>query len=253
MVARKFRKFIALLLSICIVFSQNVTAYAETNLPSEKQFSSILDEIYSIIDQLYELGLDDSDIREIFTLTKREDSFYTMSKNTTSSFSKGVCKQKSCHYFKKYCDACEKLSDSSEERKSRIEKVFQVALQYYDTDFYQGEKNKDGDFGRYMTYLYISHFIDGPGRMPVSTDMPYIISSSDISAYDIFINDAHLSYMYDAFVSLGATLYSDFDCIKSLNAINGVKKRLLAGIQDAISIGANSEETISTLKTTVPM
>ena len=38
-------------------------------------------------------------------------------------------------------------------------------------DVYKRQSDANGtDFGNYLTYLYLSHYVDGPGRAPTAND-----------------------------------------------------------------------------------
>ena len=69
--------------------------------------------------------------------------------------------------------------------------------------------------------------------------MPFIISSSDISAYNTFLNSAHLSSWATEVANLGATIYSNCDYFSSINAINTVDQIIDQGINDATMAAVN--------------
>ena len=142
---------------------------------------------------------------------------------------------------------------SNDEQKLRIENIYQVALQYFHSDYYQGNNQDGKDFGDYLTYLYLSHYIDGPGRAPTIDDLPYIISADDIQAYKLFLSSSNLSEWATALSGLGSAFYSDFDYIASLNAINTVDQLLKHMKQEIIMAGVNGYNTAGAVASIAPL
>lgn len=99
----------------------------------------------------------------------------------------------------------------------------------------------------------MSHYVDGPGRAPTANDLPFIISSSDISAYNTFLNSAHLSSWATEVANLGAAIYSDCDYFSSINAINTVDQIINQGVNDATMAAVNGYNTGSALSTITPL
>lgn len=259
MFKRKYRSLCAIILSICFIASQTMNVYALTNtntLPTTQQLGDILDGIESIVIQLEELGLSETDINELFQLSRREDSFYTQSTEQAIPYN-GSFERESVDYVSvqgySTMSYSGNLPDSDTIQKQRIENIYGVALQYFNSDYYEGNHNNGTDFGNYLTYLYLSHYIDGPGRAPTQNDLPYIISTSDISAYNTFLNSAHLSNWSTAMANVGATLYSNFEYVSSIYAINTVDQAIARGVDDSVMAGVNGYNTASTLTTVVPM
>lgn len=255
----RYRSFCAIILSICFLASQSMNVYASTNtntLPTTQQFGDILDGIESIVVQLEELGLSESDISELFQLSRREDSFYTQSTEQMipydGSFEREFVDYASVGSYSTMSYSGN-LPGSDTIQKQRIENIYSVALQYYNSNYYEGNHNNGTDFGNYLTYLYLSHYIDGPGRAPTQNDLPFIISTSDIRAYNTFLNSAHLSNWSTAMANIGATLYSNWEYISSINAINTVDQAIARGVDDSVMAGVNGYNTASTLTTVVPM
>ena len=79
------------------------------------------------------------------------------------------------------------------------------------------------------------------------------IFSSDISAYNTFLNSAHLSSWATEVANLGATIYSNCDYFSSINAINTVDQIIDQGINDATMAAVNGYNTISALSTITPL
>lgn len=126
-------------------------------------------------------------------------------------------------------------------------------MQYFHSNFYEGNDDNGIDFGNYLTYLYLSHYVDGPGRAPTANDFPYIISSSDITAYNTFLKSAHLSSWATEISNMGAATYSDFDYVISINAVNTVDQIIKQGVNDATMAAVNGYITASALSTITPL
>lgn len=90
------------------------------------------------------------------------------------------------------------------DQETRLLNIYDVGRRYFNSSYYQGTKNTTTDFGTYLMYLYISHYIDGPGRAPSSHELPYIISSNDILSYNIFINQQNMTTYVKNFTELAS-------------------------------------------------
>ena len=63
-------------MSVCLIVVQSVNVFAAEDKVSDEQLEAIMDGVNSIVVQLELLGLNDSEISEIFQLSPRESSFY---------------------------------------------------------------------------------------------------------------------------------------------------------------------------------
>ena len=70
------KKVLSVLMSICLIVIQSINVFAAENKVSDEQLATIMDGVNSIVAQLESLGLNDSEISEIFQLSPRESSFY---------------------------------------------------------------------------------------------------------------------------------------------------------------------------------
>lgn len=165
----------SIVLAVSLVLSQSYTAMASgSSTITEQQLGVLFDGMESIVVQLEEMGLTEEDISDLFGVLPREDSFYHEIEPQSIEYN-GT------------------LPSSDVTQKERIENIYGIALQYYRTNYYEGSKVDGTAFGNYLSYLYLSHYIDGPGRAPTANDLPYIISTSDVSAYNQFLSSANLS------------------------------------------------------------
>lgn len=209
----------------------------------------------SIVVQLEEIGLSEADISELFHLTPRENGFYAQTSTQTIPYTgtfvaEAVDEPQMSVYSSSYNG---NLPSSDTVQKERLENIYGVALQYFHSDYYEGSDANGTDFGNYLTYLYLSHYVDDPGRAPTANDLLFIISSSDISAYNTFLNSAHLSSWATEVANLGAAIYSDCDYFSSINAINTVDQIINQGVNDATMAAVNGYNTGSALSTITPL
>lgn len=270
------------MMALCLIFVQSVNVHAESAAcASVGELSILLDGVDSIVAQLEELGLSVTDINELLELSPREPGFYDTSEKEIIPYDGSFAVDaSSC-----ISDICGNIEggitpygtnaydgnppENSQIQRKRIEDIYGTALQYYNTDYYEGrtrsdeyhEKEEEAKtekrrFGRYLTYLYLSHYIDGPGRIPTDAELPHIISGSDVNAYEQFIAYSRTAKWATSVADLGAALYSDYDYIKYLNALHTVDQKLQdtrTQIGVTVGIATNPYYTTKALKTIAPM
>ncbi|WP_455720394.1 hypothetical protein [Agathobacter sp.] len=246
--------FISVLLSTIFIFYQIVPVYGNTNSAmTNEEVGNLFSGIESIVTQLEDIGLSAQDISDIFHLQPKDTSFYTRTSSQIIPYSGTFVKDNQNINIVSYRANVGNAPTSDQVQRERIENIYSVALQYYKTDFYQGHKSSGTDFGNYLTYLYLSHYIDGPGRTPTQSDLPFIISQSDINAYDTFLRTSNLSSLATEMTNLGVSLYSDYDYINSLNAINTVDVTLKNKLQQITMLGYDINETRKATLTIAPL
>ncbi len=116
------------------------------------------------------------------------------------------------------------------EQIRRLCNVYSIALSN-PSSYYDGNLNNAADFGNYVMYLYISHYIDGTGKASSSNQLPYIISSDDITAYNSFLNASGSFSYFSGIGSLAALCYNNLDydqTTEHLNTINSVLEENIA-------------------------
>ena len=238
---KKLKFIIVSVLSVLFFFNQTASVYASSgSTMTSEQVDTLFNGIESITTQLENIGLSDQDISDIFRLKPREESFYTETSMQTIPSSGKFINEYCVHNNENiimYSNKNGNAPSSNQEQRKRIENVYSVALQYYKTNFFEGNKSNGTDFGKYLTYLYLSHYIDGPGRTPTESDFPFIISSSDVSAYESFLRTSNLSEWATEMANLGVNLYSDYDYVKSLNAINTVDQTIKDNVKQIMMLG----------------
>lgn len=180
MIKKRKRSLCAVMVVICLILSQSLSVYAATNSAlTTQQLGTIFDGVESIVVQLEEIGLSEDDISDLFHLTPRENGFYTQSSIQTIPYMGSFVAEEIEEPQVSVCSSYDgNLPSSDTVQKERIENIYGVALQYFHSDYYEGNDANGTDFGNYLTYLYLSHYIDGPGRAPTANDLPFIISSS---------------------------------------------------------------------------
>lgn len=252
------KRILSIVMALCLIVIQSVNVNAaNSNQISEEQLDNILKGMDSIVLQLESLGLNDSEINEIFQLSAREDDFYNVTQVDTIPFDGNFVMEEAESSFDyeivPYADYDGNLPETNAVQQQRIQNIYGVALKYFQSDYYEGSSVNGKDFGNYLTYLYLSHYIDGPGRAPTSNDLPYIISSSDIGAYEQFLTSAKLSNWANALAGLGSALYSDIDYAASMNAINTVDQTIAESIKELTMIKLNGYNTADALNSISPL
>ena len=253
------KKVFSVFVAICFIMVQSMSVSAEgNNGMSVEQLNTILNGMDSIVLQLENWGLSDREINEWFQFTPRESTFYETTQVNTVSYTGSFVMEHS-DISPEYKGATAYGSydgnppSSNEIQKQRIQSIYAVALQYFHSDFYQGPNKNGEDFGNYLTYLYLSHYIDGPGRAPVASDLPYIISRDDVQAYDQFLSYAKLSNWATQLANFGSAAYSNFDYFTNLNAINTVDQLLFDATDDMAMAAVNGYNTSGAIVSIAPL
>lgn len=259
MAKTKIVKFMcSIVLAVSLVLSQSYTAMASgSSTITEQQLGVLFDGMESIVVQLEEMGLTEEDISDLFGVLPREDSFYHEIEPQSIEYNGTfVCEGSLLDVSPESSNTRSynwNLPSSDVTQKERIENIYGIALQYYRTNYYEGSKVDGTAFGNYLSYLYLSHYIDGPGRAPTANDLPYIISTSDVSAYNQFLSSANLSNWANNLANLGSALYSDFDYMASLTSINSVDQLLSNGVNQVTMEAVNGYNTTKALITIAPL
>lgn len=218
---RNLKKLLSLVLVVCLAILNPMAVYAQADVGiTAQQLSDLLSSTQEMIVNLQELGFTMDDIVDMLALSgnvKEQDLqlLYNMVEldNTTPIA---------------LYDYDGNPPTSYQDQQQRIQNIYGVAMKYYDTRYYEGENSDDGEhFGQYLTYLYLSHYVDGPGRAPNANDLPYIISSSDIVAYNTFLNSAKLNTLFSGLTSLGIACYSGFDYTQTVGSISNINSEAL--------------------------
>ncbi len=103
-----------------------------------------------------------------------------------------------------------------------------------------------------MAYLYVSHYIDGSGRAPRASDYPFIISSSDIAAYDRFLMSNQLSYWTSQLTNLGCALFSMGNYYDTMNMLDDAGATIGQCFSDLNTLGWDTYNTSQVLATAIP-
>lgn len=215
---RSLKKLLSMALALCMVIINPMAVYAKADAGiTAQQLSDLLGGTQEMIENLQELGFTMDDIVDMFAMSGNVEEqdlqlLYDMVEldNTTPLA---------------LYDYDGNPPASYQDQKQRIQNVYGVALRYYGTNYYEGNSIGGENFGKYLTYLYLSHYVDGPGRAPTANDLPYIISSSDVTAYNTFLNSAKLNTLFSGLASLGSACYSGFDYTQTVGNISNIIRR----------------------------
>lgn len=217
---RNFKKLLSLVLALCLAIINPMAVYAQADVGiTAQQLSDLLSGTKEMIVNLQELGFTMDDIVDMFALSGNVEEqdlqlLYDMVEldNTTPLA---------------LYDYDGNPPASYQDQQQRIQNIYGVAIKYYGSNYYEGNSIGGENFGKYLTYLYLSHYVDGPGRAPNANDLPYIISSSDIVAYNTFLNSAKLNTLFSGLTSLGIACYSGFDYTKTVGSISNINSEAL--------------------------
>lgn len=255
---RIMKSSVALIVTICLLMNQTYIVKAEeSSTITVEQLGILFDGVESIVIQLKELGLTEEDIHALFSLTPREEDFYQSEIPEliayTGEFTRTLDEEVIIKSDRSYDG---NLPNSDIEQKNRLESIYSTAQKHYKSKYYEGPVDEEdfSAFGDYLTYLYLSHYIDGPGRVPTNNDFPYIITKSDISAYKQFIMSGYTSTLLEGIANLGTAIYANSDYVKTLSSINTIDLKLAKTRNEILLSGAdNIHSTKEALKTISPI
>ena len=199
---RSLKKLLSMALALCMVIINPMAVYAKADAGiTAQQLSDLLGGTQEMIENLQELGFTMDDIVDMFAMSGNVEE-----------------------------QDLQLLYDMVELDNTTPLALYDydgVALRYYGTNYYEGNSIGGENFGKYLTYLYLSHYVDGPGRAPTANDLPYIISSSDVTAYNTFLNSAKLNTLFSGLASLGSACYSGFDYTQTVGNISNINSEVL--------------------------
>lgn len=257
MFRRILKKSIAVLVVIILTANYPLAAFADdaTTLTAA-QLGNMIDGMESITTQLKDMGLSEEDIKELLEVPSRESSFYSSSNEVVPYSGQFIAETKNegnaedIMLFSSYDG---NPPSSASVQRERIENIFLVAPQNYKTDYYQGSSNTATDFGEYLKYLYVSHYIDGPGRAPNDRDMPYIISTQDIQVYENFLDVANMASLFSGIASLGAAVWGSIDYATAINNINTADITIAQKIATILQFGSSTYDVTEAMGTIGPI
>lgn len=175
---KSYKKIVAVILAICLVLLNSTATYAEVNTKiAVKQLEEALLATQEVTANLEKLGFSLKDIGNLLELSGKVDKSSLQALYAVAELEQ--IKLKVLYNYNGNPPA------NSDEQRQRLCNVYSIALNN-PKKYYEGSLSNSEDYGKYATYLYISHYIDGPGRAPTADDLPYIISASDILSYEAF-------------------------------------------------------------------
>ncbi len=211
-------KIIALIIVVCTALLNPMMVFAiESEDVTVEQIKEFLGGMQNMVDSLEELGFSLTDICDLMTLSGEADSEII----ETLKFEIDNYNQ----YQTMLYDYDGNPPKSQSEQNDRFLNVFSVAMNnkkyhrnYYEGNLRESEEYKKNDFGDYISYLYISHYIDGPECAPTENDLPYIISESDIGAYNKFISVTDVAPLISSISDFSSYIYTKYDYMKTVNS-----------------------------------
>ncbi|MCM1327058.1 MAG: hypothetical protein NC094_07290 [Bacteroidales bacterium] len=217
---RSLKKLFSVVLALCMVIINPMAVYAKADVSiTVQQLSDLLSGTQEMVENLQELGFSMEDIVDMLALSGKTEEQDLQLLYDMVELDNAIPLA--------LYDYDGNPPASYQEQKQRIQNIYEVASRYYDTNYYEGESKGGEDFGKYLTYLYLSHYVDGPGRAPTANDLPYIISSSDVIAYNTFLSSAKLDALFSGLASLGSACYSGFDYTQTVGNISNINSEVL--------------------------
>lgn len=235
------KKVMAIVMAISFSSTQFISVMAsdKINNVSDEELSAVLDGMNSVVTQLHDFGMSYDDIETFMKLVPKGEGFY--SKPLTQYTYDGDFKI--ANVDAKEIPASYGLVNydgnppkSMLEQRERTEHVLKVAQKNFYTFRYEGAK-KIENFGDYTTYLYLSHYIDGPLRAPTANDLPEVISNDDITAYKRFLSGSNMSKLTAQFANFATKLYSVPNVTETiLNPLSTLDKNTMENVDTVYTI-----------------
>lgn len=228
--------FIAVVMSKCLCFTFTLSHVHAANLNSitPQQLEALLIEMESVIGQLESLGLNDEQIEALFSVNKTEGAFY-MEAAADMTDTNELLTQSNDNSMILISSV-----DSTGRRVERLRNIYSIGLEYCNSNFNQvpkipGESDSEW-FCNYLKYLYISYYIDGPDENGVTDDdFPYIISTSDIYAYNSFLDGSKNAELANNLFGFFSDIYSVGTYPKYLSEVSQVGQSISSSVNQLIA------------------
>lgn len=236
---RYLKRVLAVAMALCLLTVNSIVAYAQTNANiTVQQLSDTLTAVQEMVTNLEQLGFTIEDIVDLFAISGNieEQDLQLMYEMMELQNAAPMA----------IYDYDGNPPANQTEQNERLRNIYSIALNT-PPRYYAGTTETAKEFGDYMAYLYISHYIDGPGRAPTANDLPYIISSSDINAYRTFLNSANLMSLFSALSSFGSACYGGYDYTQTIGNISSINSVVLDRMALLYSAGNGLYDISSTL------
>lgn len=208
---KKIKCFCAVILCVTLLCNYSSMCFASGEFVSSSDIRSVYADLQAIIDEFESIGITKQDTMDIFLMSAGEEP---LSSNRSTPYILGY------DY-----DGNPPASDA--EQLDRVTNIYEVAQRYYKTSYYEGPKSTDRDLGVYLMYLYISHYIDGPGRAPTANELPHILSKNDVNSYNIFVSQQNMTKFISNFTSFVSFTKSATSFAVEKNKISAAKESTL--------------------------
>ena len=204
---------LAVLLVLSIVSSKALPVSAATleGTPSADDVEDVLDDIISISNNLKSVGFSIEDITGLLQLSEGSAGY------GADAHIENIGNENTIQALYNY-DGNPPSSDA--EQKERIVDAFAMALSVPARNYYQGSLMTADELGNFVVYLYLSNYVDGPGRAPTMNDLPYIITTYDITAYNNFLSVSNAASLFNGLSSFASSLYSTSTFVNDAAAIS---------------------------------
>lgn len=224
------------LVSIAFGPVQEVNAAEEKISPND--LLTVLNDI-TIAGQAWEsIGFDSKEIAEIAQLPRKEDFYYqeieeqfnrmTVETELRNSMENELKNQA---YPVPYAQNGNP-PESPEEQNQRMRYITQVALNRY------GSMYGTEDFGKYVFYLYMSHYIDNPNYIKENPGFDniyaYKITADDIRAYENFVGHSEFAMYYTNTINFVNEFVSAAQ--NSYDLVNAVRAGKVWSLDTAITV-----------------
>lgn len=210
--------------------------------------SSLLETSAEVSDLLKYVGLTDKQIKQVFELEARDESFYDRDLIETTileDLPAGYVTQRNNPIQTRVFDG--NIPKDAYKQADRIAYIYSVAINKF-------SRLSPERFNRYIYYLYMSHYIDNERYTPNSPNFEYCISyilcEEDLAVYDNFARTQFGQGILDASTSavsgiLGVAGLAD-DLADSSENLTKLQKivRKLANVRDGLNTDADLQEAI---------
>ena len=238
------KKLIALILGLSLCFTQTISLYAQDD---ETTFTDVFDAAMGVADIYLNAGFTEEQLLTLMAILPKEEEPITYSENSTNELYSYYEANPVLLFNPNDYDlphASTYAGDYSgnppmdkNEQKLRISFLTDVLNREYAADKY--------DKGKYMSYLYASHYLENATYDPTHTNVQnfdavyaHIICAQDIQVFDNFYTIGRNAAIADSFSSMGSMisgLKNEPAKKFAVQTLNGISKSLGGDIEELVN------------------